>query len=101
MCDDLGDGPGKMPGTVTVTLALPGASAQTVERRFVSPLELELCRVQGVDTVLGSASEGQGRVDVEPIPGVELAEAVRAAVERAQVHRIPGAVIEVSVEDLG
>lgn len=96
MCDDCGDGTGWVPGTVTVALLLRGANAQTVERRFVAPLELELCRVQGVDTVLGSASEGRGRVVVEPAPGVDLREEVRAAVERVQVRRTPGAVVEVS-----
>ena len=53
-----------VPGAM-VTVTLPGASAQEVERLVVTPLEALLSQMTGVDHTAGSAQDSLGMVQVQ------------------------------------
>ncbi|HHH21073.1 MAG TPA: efflux RND transporter permease subunit, partial [Nitratifractor sp.] len=47
-----------------VIVALPGASAQEVEKVIVNPLERKLREIKGIDHIYGTAMENVGIVNV-------------------------------------
>ena len=51
--------------TVTVTIALPGATPEEVEQSIILAVEEELRSVQGVDKLLATANEGSARIIAE------------------------------------
>jgi len=48
--------------TITVTAALPGASPETVRRRFAMPLERSLGRIAGVTEITSASTLGSTRI---------------------------------------
>jgi len=51
--------------TVTVTIALPGATPEEVEQSIILAVEEELRSVQGIDKLLATANEGSARIVAE------------------------------------
>ncbi|MFQ5565667.1 MAG: efflux RND transporter permease subunit, partial [Paracoccaceae bacterium] len=51
--------------TVTVTVALPGATPEEVEQSIVLAIEEELRAVQGIDKLVATANEGSARIVAE------------------------------------
>ena len=73
---------------VSIELSAPGVSPESIERRFLVPIERRLMFVEGVRSITAIASEGSGRVEVQPEPTADAA-TVLVDVEEAVRHIEP------------
>lgn len=59
-------------GTVTVSVAYPGAGPEEVEQGIVLALEEAVQGLEGMDTFTSVASEGVGQVQIETVEGTDI-----------------------------
>jgi multidrug efflux pump subunit AcrB len=84
---------------VTVRVAYPGASPETMDAEVISLLEGAVARVSGIKTIRSASEENSGRMYVEFLPGADLDAAaadVREAVSRVS-RRLPNRVEQVVI----
>ena len=84
---------------VTVRVAFPGASPETMDTEVISLLEGAVARVSGIRQIRSASEEGTGRIYIEFRPGTDLDTAaadVREAVSQVS-RRLPPRVEQVVV----
>ncbi|SDM88463.1 efflux RND transporter permease subunit [Maricaulis salignorans] len=74
----------------TVSVAWPGASPQEVEEQLIVRIEEALADLDGVDTITSTAREGNGFINVEGLPSVDVGEFIdNIKLEVDSVNNLP------------
>ena len=84
------------PATVTITVPLPGATAEEVSTQVILPLEEAVSSVSGLDELTSEASEGSARITCKFVlerdtegAAQDVREKVSAAIRFLPVNALP------------